>query len=83
MEVTPITLKPERRAELDDYAKRHGQDAETALDDVLADYFAWERQDHDETVKAVLEGNEDVKAGRTKRAAEVYKWLRLKHGLQD
>jgi hypothetical protein len=31
----------------------------------------------------VLEGNADVKAGRTKGAAEVYKWLRLKHGLQD
>jgi hypothetical protein len=83
MEMTPISLKPERRAELDDYAKRHGQDAETALDDVLADYFAWERQDHDETVMAVLEGNEDVKVGRTNPAAKVYESLRLKHGLQD
>ena len=83
MEITPITLTPERRAELDDYAKRHGQDLQTALDDVLADYFAWERQDHDETVMALLEGNEDVKAGRTKPAAEVYASLRLKHGVQD
>ena len=79
VEITPITLTPERRAELDDYAKRHGEDLQTALDDVLADYFAWERQDHDETVMALLEGNED----RTKPAAEVYASLRLKHGLQD
>jgi hypothetical protein len=83
MEMRAITLKPERRAQLDDYAKRRGQDAETALDDVLADYFAWERQDHDETVMAVLKGAEDVKAERTKPAAEVYQSLRLKHGLQD
>ncbi len=31
VEITPITLTPERRAELDDYAKRHGQDLQTAL----------------------------------------------------
>lgn len=72
MEITSVTLTSERRAQLDDYAKRHGQDLQTALDDVLADYFAWERRYHDETVMALLEANEDVNAGRTKPAGEVY-----------
>ena len=34
MEMLPV--KPERKAQLDAYAERHGQDAVTALDDVLA-----------------------------------------------
>lgn len=79
MEMLPV--KPERKAQLDAYAERHGQDAVTALDDVLADYFAWEKQDYDETVQAVLEGYEDVKAGRTSPTEEVHEALRLKHGL--
>jgi predicted transcriptional regulator len=79
MEMLPV--RPERKAQLDAYAERHGQDAVTALDDVLADYFAWEQQDYDETVQAALEGYEDVKAGRTRPAEEVHEALRLKHGL--
>lgn len=79
MEMLPV--KPERKAQLDAYAERHGQDAVTALDDVLANYFAWEQQDYDETVQAALEGYEDVKAGRTRPAEEVHEALRLKHGL--
>ena len=47
----PITLKPERQAELADYAKRHGTDPETALDQILADYFA--REDREKTVEGV------------------------------
>ena len=78
-----ITLKPERRAELDDYARRHDQDPETALDEVLAEYFEWEREDHEETVKALLEADEDIKAGRSKPAEEVYEALRRKHGFPD
>jgi predicted transcriptional regulator len=79
MEMLPV--RPERKAQLDAYAQRNGQDAVTALDDVLAEYFAWEQQDYNETVQAVLEGYEDVKAGRTKPAEEVHEALRLKHGL--
>jgi predicted transcriptional regulator len=79
MEMLPV--KPERKAQLDAYAERHGQDAVTALDEVLADYFAWEQQDYDETVQAALVGYEDVKAGRTRPAEEVYEALRLKHGI--
>jgi hypothetical protein len=35
----------ERQAELADYARRHGQDAANALDEVAADALAWERKD--------------------------------------
>ena len=76
-----LPLKPERKAELDDYAKRHGQDAETALNDVLADYFAWEKQDYQEAVEGIREGYEDMKAGRMQDAADSFEQLRAKHGL--
>jgi len=41
MEMLPV--KPERKAQLDKYAQRHGQDAATALDEVLANYLEWEQ----------------------------------------
>ena len=40
-----IPLKPERKAQLEEYAKRRGQDPAAALDDALAIYLEWERQD--------------------------------------
>ncbi|MGO9257289.1 MAG: hypothetical protein ACLQU1_13430 [Bryobacteraceae bacterium] len=79
MDVIPI--KPERKAQLEEYAQRRGQDAATVLDDALATYLEWERQDYNETVDAVLEAYEDVKAGRTRPAAEFLEELREKHGL--
>jgi len=78
MDIPPI--KPERMAQLEDYARRHGQDTAAALDDVLADYFAWEQQDSQASVEAIRRGNEDVMAGRTKPAAEVHQSLRRKYG---
>jgi hypothetical protein len=79
MEMVPLT--PERKAQLDDYAQRHGQDTAAALDAVLADALEWEREDYSETVEAVLESYEDVKAGRTQPAGEFLEELRVKHGL--
>ena len=40
-----IPLKPECKAQLEEYAKRRGQDPATAVDDALATYLEWERQD--------------------------------------
>jgi predicted transcriptional regulator len=79
MEMMPV--KPERKAQLEAFAAQSGQDPAALLDDVLADYLNREQEEYDETVAAVLRGYEDVKAGRTKPAAEVYESLRLKHGL--
>jgi predicted transcriptional regulator len=79
MEMMP--LKPERKAQLDEYARRHGQDPVAALDEVLAEALEWERQDFEESVEAVRRGFEDMKAGRTRPAEEVHRALRRKHGL--
>ena len=75
-----MPLKPERKAQLEEYAKGHGQDAAQALDDVLADYFAWEEQDYQASVEAIRRGYDDMKAGRTKPAEEVHQVLRRKYG---
>jgi len=65
-----IPLKPERKAQLEEYVKRRGQDAATALDDALATYLEWERQDFAEAVEGVRQAYEDVKAGYTRPATE-------------
>ncbi len=78
MEMLPVT--PERKAQLDEYANRHGQDTAAALDEVLANYLEWEREDYNETVVAVMDAYEDVKAGRTQPADEFLEELRVKHG---
>ncbi len=74
----PVT--PERKAQLDNYAQRHGQDTAAALDEVLANYLEWERQDYRESVEAVRRGYEDVTTGRTRPAAEFLEELRETHG---
>jgi predicted transcriptional regulator len=79
MEMLPV--KPERKAQLDNYARRHGQqDTAAALDEVLANYLEWEEQEYRESVEAIRKGYEDVKAGRTRPAAEFLEELRVKHG---
>jgi predicted transcriptional regulator len=75
MDVIPI--KPERKAQLEEYAQRHCQDAAAALDHALAEYLEWERQDYEESVAAISRGYEDVKAGRTRPAAEFLEELRF------
>jgi predicted transcriptional regulator len=76
-----IPLKPERRAQLEEYAKRRGQEPAAALDDALAAYLEWERQDFSEAVEGVGRGYEDVSAGRTRPADEFLADLHRKHGL--
>jgi predicted transcriptional regulator len=76
-----IPLKPERKAQLEEYAKRRGQGPAAALDDVLAAYLEWERQDFAEAVEGARRGYEDVKAGRTRPAAEFLADLRRQHDL--
>ena len=76
-----IRLKPERQAQLEEYAQRHGQDPATALDNALAAYLEWERQDFEQATQAIRRGHEDVKAGRTRPAGEFLSELRRKHDL--
>ena len=79
MEMMP--LNPERKAQLEEYAQRHGQDPVTALDDVLAAYLEWETQDYQEAVEGIRQGYAAFKEGRTQPAEEVFEELRQKHGL--
>lgn len=76
-----IPLKPERKAQLEEYAKRRGQDPAAALDQALATYLEWERQDFAEATEGIRRGYEDVRARRTKPANEVLTDLRRKHDL--
>jgi predicted transcriptional regulator len=79
MQSLPIT--PERLAELEEFARRRGKTPADALDEALAEYLEWERQDYQEAVQAVQQGVEDVKAGRTKPAEEFLDEFARKHGL--
>ena len=75
-----MAVKPERKAQLEAYAQRHGQDAVAALDEVLASYFEWEQQDYQASLEAIRRANDDVMTGRTKSAAEVHEAVRQKYG---
>ena len=63
-----IPLKPERKAQLEEYAKRRGQEPAAALDEALAAYLEWERQDFAEAVEGIRHGYEDSK-GRAHKAS--------------
>jgi predicted transcriptional regulator len=76
-----LPVKSERLAQLEEFARRRGKSTADALDDVLADYLEWERQDYQEAVEAVRQGFEDVKAGRTKPADQFLDEFARKHGL--
>lgn len=76
-----ISLKPERKAQLEEYAQRLGQDPAAALDDALATYLEWELRDFGESVEGIRKGYEDVKAGRTRPALELLASLRRKRDI--
>jgi predicted transcriptional regulator len=76
-----IPLKPERKAQLEEYALRHGQDPATALDDVLAAALEWEQQEYREAVEGIRRGYADLRAGRTRPAAEFLADMRQRYGL--
>ena len=79
MEMLPLT--PERKAQLDEYAQRHGKDPAAALDEVLAEALEWEQQDYQEAVEGIRRGYVDYKAGRVRPVEESLEELRAKHGL--
>jgi predicted transcriptional regulator len=76
-----IPIKPERKAQLDDYAQRYGQSVTDALDEALAAYLEWEHADYREAVEGVRQGYEEVKAGRTRPAAQFLAEMRRKYGI--
>jgi len=81
MDMELIPLKPERKAELDEYSQRRGQDPVTALDEVLAIYLEWERQDFAQAVEGIRRGYADAEAGRSRPASGFLDDLRRKHDI--
>jgi predicted transcriptional regulator len=75
-----IRLSPERQAQLNEYAQRHGQDPAIALDEVLASALEWERREYDEAMSGIRKGLDDLDAGRTMPAKEALERLREEHG---
>ena len=76
-----IPLKPERQAELEEFARRRGKTPADALDEALAAYLDWEQQDFEEAVRGIQQGYDDVKAGRTRPVDQFLNDLRQKHGI--
>ena len=79
--MTMMPLTPERKAQLEDYASRRGQDPVAALDEALGTFLEWERQDFAEAVEGIRGGYEDLKAGRSRPAETALNDLRRKHGI--
>jgi hypothetical protein len=75
-----IPINPERKAQLEAYARRHGQDRGTAIDETLDMYLELEQLDYNDTVNAVWVAHQGVKAGRARPAVEFLEQLRAKHG---
>ena len=75
-----ILLNQERQVELEEFARRHGKTPADALDEALAAYLEWERQDFDEAVRGIQQGHDDVKAGRTRPTGQFLSDARRKHG---
>jgi hypothetical protein len=79
MEMIPISA--ERKAQFEEFAHRNGQGTAEALDSLLADYLAGEQSEYQGAVEGIREGYDDLKAGRTQLAEQVFEELRGKHGL--
>jgi len=76
-----IALTPERRAQLDNYAQRHGKDSAGALDEVLADWLEDEARDYQEAVEGFRRGFSDLKSGHVQPVDLVFERLRAKHAI--
>ena len=81
MKTIPIT--PERQAELEKFATEHGQSPAELLDDAIMSYLAWQKRDYNEAVAGIARGYEDVQAGRTRPAEDVFEDMRRRHGFSD
>lgn len=73
-----VTLKPERKAQLEEFARQHGKDPAEALDEALAAFFESEILDFEEAVAGVQRGHDDVRAGQHRPAREFLDELRVR-----
>lgn len=78
-----VHLSEQRQAQLTDYAQRHGQEPEAALDAIIADALEGEHRDYLAAVDAIKRGYEDLSEGRTRPLDQSFATLRQKHGLSS
>ena len=76
-----VPLKPERKAQLEGFARRCGKDPADALEDALGAFFDAEYRDFEEAVEGIQRGYEDVRTGRHRSAEEFLSALRVKPDL--
>ena len=76
-----IPIKPERQAELEEFARRRGQTPADALDEALAQYLEWQKQDSEEAIQGIQQGYEDMKSGRTRSVDSFVDDVRRRHGI--
>lgn len=76
-----IPIRPERKADLEKFAIEHGQSPADALDEAIASWLSWQKQDFEEAVEGIRRGAEDVKAGRTVSLAEFDEHMRRKYDI--
>ena len=72
-----MPISAEREAQLEQFAQ--SQDPAAVLDQALAAFLELEARDFSEAVATIHNGYADVKAGRTRPAAEFLSDLRRKH----
>lgn len=76
-----LQLSPKRQAQLNEYARRYGQEPGAGLDEIVAEALDWERLDREEAVEGIRREYSDFKAGRVRSLAESFTQVREKHGL--
>ena len=76
-----IPLKPERQAELEEFARRRGKTPAEALDEALAAYWNGKARTLRKPFEVSSRGMMNVEAGHTRPAAEFLANIRRKHDI--
>jgi len=58
-----VTLKPERKAQLEEFARQRGKDPAEALDEALAAFFDSELRDFEQAVAVIQRGHDGCARG--------------------
>ena len=73
-----IPIKPERQAELEEFARRRGKKPADVLDEALDQYL--EKHDAAEAVQGIQRAYEGIRSGRTRPVESFLDDMRRKHG---
>jgi len=83
--MSTLTLSPQRLAELEQFAREHGQTAEDVLDEAVSSYLDWQTSafetDEAQYAADLDEAFEDLKAERWVTLEAFDLEMRQKHGI--